>query len=95
MAVTNAMTIMLKEAELQMEGIITADECIHTYQHWKAIGFQVKRGEKAIAKFPIWKYGTKTIETDDGKQQVKGRCFSKMSEFFSTRQVEPIKEKTA
>lgn len=95
MAITNAMTIMLKEVELQQAGIITENECIHTYQHWKAIGFQVKKGEKAIAKFPIWKYGTKTIETDDGEQHVKGRCFSKMSAFFSSRQVEPIKEKTA
>lgn len=28
-------------------------EPIHTYQKWKELGYQVRRGEKAIAKFQI------------------------------------------
>ena len=44
-------------------------ELIHTYQKWKELGYQVRRGEKAIAKFPIWKYvsckNEETKETDN------------------------------
>ena len=30
-------------------------EAIHTFQKWKAKGFCVKKGEKAVAQFYIWK----------------------------------------
>ena len=63
---------------------------IHTYAHWKSMGYQVKKGEKAIAKFPIWKYtkGKKKEMTEEEAQE-KGYCFMKMSAFFSDEQVEP------
>ena len=75
---------------------------IHTYAAWKQLGFQVKKGSKAVAQFTIWKHvsrksemevtytdGTKgTEEVDDSKM------FQKLSSFFSLEQVEPInKEK--
>jgi antirestriction protein ArdC len=64
---------------------------IHTYATWKQLGFQVKRGEKAVAKFAIWKYttGKKKGETEDEAQQA-GHCFLKVSAWFTDEQVEPI-----
>lgn len=65
---------------------------IHTYNGWKARGFQVKKGEKAVAKFPIWKYTKrKTKEMAEEEAQQKGYCFMKMSAWFTDTQVEQIK----
>lgn len=38
---------------------IEEPEEIHTFLIWKELGFSVKKGEKAIAKFDIWKYTQK------------------------------------
>ena len=48
-------------------------ESIHTYAGWKAIGRQVKKGEKCIATFMIWKHTTKKkkSESEDEKEQEK------------------------
>lgn len=35
---------------------IELPEEIHTFSAWKQAGYIVKKGEKAIASFPIWKY---------------------------------------
>lgn len=69
-------------------------EQIHTYRAWQEQGYQVKKGEKAVAKIMIWKHtGAKmeTIPQEDGKEaQVidKGRMFMKLASFFSASQVE-------
>ena len=39
-------------------------EEIHTFSAWKALGYGVKRKEKAIATFPIWKYAAKKKEAE-------------------------------
>lgn len=72
---------------------------IHTYQAWKKLGYQVKKGEKAIAKFAVWKYLTKKQKQEeevpvdvDGQTVVKGRCYMKVSAFFTDEQVEKIEE---
>ena len=61
---------------------------IHTYQTWKALGYQVKKGEKAVAKFAVWKYttGKKKQETEEEAQE-KGHCFMKMAYWFTDEQV--------
>ena len=89
MAMTNNQIITENMIILAMSGEIGPDEEIHTFQHWKSIGFSVKKGEHAIAKFPIWKMATK--KNDDGEEESSGRMFLKNSAFFSSRQVEPIK----
>ena len=89
MAMTNNQIIMENMIILTMGGAIQPDEEIHTFQNWKARGYSVKKGEHAIAKFPIWKMGTK--KNEDGEEESTGRMFLKNSAFFSTRQVEPIK----
>lgn len=86
---TNVAMIALQEAELIRAGLMSADEEIHTFQRWKAMGYSVKKGEHAIAKFPIWKMGTKKDE--DGEEETTGRMFMKTSAFFKTSQVEPLK----
>ena len=75
---------------------------IHTYQAWRKLGYQVKKGEKCVAKFAVWKYLTKKQKKEeeeipadvDGEEQTvtKGRCYMKVSAFFTDEQVEPIKE---
>lgn len=62
------------------------EEC-HTYGKWKSMGYQVKRGSKALFKATIWKYTSKkNIETDNEES----RMFMKTSSFFGRSQVERI-----
>lgn len=64
---------------------------IHTYSHWKALGYQVRKGEKAVASFPVWKYTKgKTKDMDEEEAQAKGYCFMKNSSWFTEEQVDPI-----
>lgn len=63
-------------------------EQIHTFQHWKECGFRVKKGQKAIATFPIWK---RTVKINDNGEE-RAKMFLKKSAFFSFSQVEPIEE---
>lgn len=73
-------------------------EDIHTFNGWKERGYSVKKGEKAIAKFPIWKY----TEKEKAEEEKTGNpledapithMFMKMSAFFSFTQVERNKAK--
>lgn len=65
-------------------------EEIHTFAAWKAAGFVVRKGEKAIAKFPVWKYTSKTVENDDGEEEERGNMYMRNAAFFSRSQVEPL-----
>lgn len=88
MAMTNAQIIYENSVILMMGGALHDGEEIHTFQRWKALGYSVKKGEKAIAKFPIWKPCTR--KNDDGEDVNTGRMFLKNSAFFSSAQVEPL-----
>lgn len=59
-------------------------EEIHTFDRWKKMGFFVKKGEKAIAKFLIWKHIAKKDENDEETNKM----FLKKASFFSRSQVE-------
>ena len=62
-------------------------EPIHTYNGWKDLGYQVKKGEKAKASFMIWKYhGKKDEETGEES----GRCWQRKASWFTFDQVEKI-----
>lgn len=90
---TNSEIILGNMAILIADGVITEDNVIHTYAHWKSLGFQVKKGEHAIAKFPIWKYTKKkNKDMSEEEAQQKGYCFMKNSAWFTDTQVEPIKD---
>ena len=89
------------------EGTKTVEmpEEIHTFNGWKARGYQVRKGEKSAIKFPIWKHTTKVLKTDTGNAELdrmnaqvtaqggEKHMFMKVSAFFTFAQVEPIKAK--
>lgn len=68
-------------------------EPIHTYQEWKALGCQVKKGEHAIAKFAVWK-PTKQKKVDEDKKEVEAKptFFLANASWFKEVQVEKIKD---
>lgn len=70
-------------------------EPIHTFAAWKSAGYIVKKGEKAIASFPIWKHTkARTVKDKEGNEVEKpARMFLKMSYFFRACQVERIAAK--
>lgn len=105
---TNATIILLESVKLMQAGAIKGTgtymnvdgqqveipEAIHTYSAWKSMGYQVKKGSKAVASFPVWKYraGTKEVETSDGgKEEIdNSKMFMKVASFFTAEQVEAI-----
>ena len=68
--------------------IVKETEQIHTYATWKSLGYQVQKGQKAIANFKIWKHTTKE-DKETGKNESK--MFMTKAFFFSGSQVSPIK----
>lgn len=79
-------------------------EAIHTFAAWNSMGYRVKKGEHAIAKFPIWKYTAKMLDTNTGNAETdkmneeinnqggKTNMFMKVAAFFKYSQVEKIVE---
>ena len=63
-------------------------EPIHTYNGWKELGYQVKKGEHAKAQFPIWKWkGQKNEETGE---EEGGSCYQRKAFWFTFDQVEKV-----
>ena len=75
---------------------IKETEAIHTFATWKSMGYKVKKGQHAVASFPIWKHVAKkdTIELEDGSEKDvdKSKMFMKVAAFFTAEQVEEIKK---
>ena len=108
MIVFNAQQQLLEQGKIKPTGrmvkIITADgvqevpeaEEIHTFQHWKECGYQVRKGEHAVAAFSIWKYtskakGKSVEEAQQANEEDNGGfCFMKKAFWFSASQVDPI-----
>lgn len=97
---TNVAIIEMNKVILFNNGILKENENgdiqeIHTYQTWKKLGYQVRKGEKAIAKFAVWKYmvGKKEEDADDSdstENKKKGKMYMKVSAFFTEDQVDKI-----
>ena len=62
----------------------------HTFAHWKAMGYRVRKGEHAAFKAVIWKHSTKKVETDEGDEVDAVRMFTKTAHFFTVSQVEAM-----
>lgn len=112
---TNAMIVLLESVKLMEAGLIAGSgikgttpdgkeielpEAIHTYATWKSLGYQVKKGEKAIAKFPIWKQGKASKKAAEearanGEDAPQGKMFMKTAAWFTIGQVEKIEQKEA
>lgn len=65
-------------------------EEIHTFAAWKSMGYSVKKGEKAVARFAIWKYASKTEVDENNEETEKSKMFMKVAAFFKGSQVEKI-----
>ena len=65
-------------------------ETIHTYAHWRQIGYQVKKNEKTFCKIRIWKQATKEQENAEGTITETQYIFTKIANFFSEYQVKKI-----
>lgn len=78
MAMTNAEIIA---TECSLLGIT---EEVHTFQRWKAMGFMMKKGEKAVFKTTIWKAVPKKEEENEVNM------FMKSAAFFKASQVQPL-----
>ena len=80
--------------EMEINGEIKKLELpeeIHTYNKWKELGYQVRRGEKSQIKFSIWKYRGSANTDEESEENVRGgHCFMKLSAFFTMDQVDKI-----
>ena len=85
---TTGRVIRVEFAEGERE--IPEPEEIHTFAHWKECGYSVKKGEHAIAAFPIWKYTSKAAGASEEEAQEKGYCFMKKAFWFTQKQVDKI-----
>lgn len=74
------------------EGKMDYPEAIHTYQEWKELGYQVKKGEHAIAKFAVWKptKQKKAKDEEDEGVKAKPKFFMANASWFTMEQVEKI-----
>jgi len=70
---------------------------MHTYDHWKKLGFQVLKGEKAICKLNIWKPVSKKSKKQPEPEEAEGQdaketlyMIPKTAFFFSRSQVDSI-----
>jgi antirestriction protein ArdC len=68
-------------------------EAIHTYKTWKRLGYQVRRGEKAITDLHIWKYTTKKKSDTATAEDEESKMFFTKAYFFSAAQVDKIGKK--
>lgn len=80
--------VVIVEDENGNKKELPVPEEIHTFASWKAKGYSVKKGEKAIAKFPIWKHTVKKAKTEEDDDETK--MFMKVAFFFKASQVQAI-----
>lgn len=69
------------------------DLILKTYQDWKRLGYQVKKGEKSVMACMIWfPKKSKVVKSDtDSEEEVnEGSFFKSKAFFFSQKQVEKI-----
>ncbi len=74
---------------------IQEPEPIHTFACWKGLGYSVKKGEHAIARFPIWKGSEMVLKDADGNEtdEKSLKMFRKEACFFTADQVEPTESR--
>ncbi len=70
---------------------VNEPEPIHTFAAWKSLGYQVQKGQKAIAKFPIWKHknaGRRKNRKTGEEENTEEMLFLTDAFFFSQSQVQ-------
>ena len=79
MAITNKEIISL---EMATRGI---DEEVHTFAMWKSLGYQVKRGEKALFQTMLWKMKKGKKQDDNNEDQQDDKEVKKYNNFFMAK----------
>ncbi|MCM1439683.1 MAG: ArdC family protein [Roseburia sp.] len=87
----------------QLAAAFNGDLPFHTFQDWKARGFHVKKGEKALFTADLWKYTSKptkaqreaAAQAGEGSPEAAGHYYKKLSHLFSFSQVERDEPPTA
>ena len=80
------------------ETVYKETEPIHTFKEWKSYGYNVIKGQHAIAKFAIWNFTEKASKETQAARKECGEnpegpdphFYMKESAFFSASQVAPI-----
>ena len=84
---TTGRTMVVEDGDGNKKTIFEPEE-IHSYARWKEIGYQVTKGQKAVAKFPVWKHTVRKPKEDE--EEGRERMFMRETSFFSRSQVEPV-----
>ena len=79
MAITNKEIISL---EMATRGI---EEEVHTFAMWKSLGYQVKRGEKALFQTMLWKMKKSKKQDDNNEEQQDDKEVKKYNNFFMAK----------
>ena len=79
MAITNKEIISL---EMVTRGI---EEEVHTFAKWKSLGYQVKRGEKALFQTMLWKMKKGKKQDDNNEEQQDDKEVKKYNNFFMAK----------
>ena len=79
MAITNKEIISL---EMATRGI---EEDVHTFAMWKSLGYQVKRGEKALFQTMLWKMKKGKKQDDNNEEQQDDKEVKKYNNFFMAK----------
>ena len=67
------------------------DLILKTYQDWKHLGYQVKKGEKSVMACMIWFPKKSKVKNEEDFEEVnEGSFFKSKAFFFSQNQVEKI-----
>ncbi len=93
--------ITIDEDGTEKKEIIDEPEEIHTFAEWKALGFMVQKGQKAVAKFTIWNFTDKPSKAKKATREAAGEdteaadphFYMKDACFFAFSQVAPLKDK--
>lgn len=84
------------EEEDGSQRTVQEPEPIHTFAAWRSLGYTVRKGQKACAKFPIWRHqaaGTRKSRKTGEEESTEEKMYLTDAFFFSLQQLEPIEEK--
>lgn len=90
-------TITVEKEGQKVKETIQEPEPIHTYKTWQRLGYQVEKGQKAIAMFTIWNFAENKKADDEEENEApslmkNGHYYMKKAAFFKGSQVKKAGE---
>ena len=90
-------TITVEKEGQKVKEVIQEPEPIHTYKTWQRLGYQVEKGQKAIAMFTIWNFAENKKADDEEENEApslmkNGHYYMKKAAFFKGSQVKKAGE---